>query len=149
MFQEKGHALQDFAKLETEIKFVIMDCQEGSATNKLPAYDYTYSQMPLWKEMEDQLLKNNWKSPKRRWSKDGYRENVVFCLDLVQTIREKAEQVQKQPLLHIPKLDFFDEYRPPLLFHTLRAIGYESISIFKRLLAVYSASSLLKGIGMR
>ena len=43
--------------------------------------------------------------------------------------------------------EFRDEYRPALLYHTLRAITY-SAPIFKRLLAVYSASCLLQQAGL-
>jgi hypothetical protein len=35
------------------------------------------------------------------------------------------------------------EYWPALLYHTVRAIGYPSLSVFERLLAVYSAGSIL------
>ena len=40
------------------------------------------------------------------------------------------------------------EYLPALLYHTTRAATFPSLSIFKRLLAVYSAGSILKRMGL-
>jgi hypothetical protein len=38
------------------------------------------------------------------------------------------------------------EYSAALLFHTLRAVTYTSLSPFKRILAAYSAAGILRGI---
>jgi hypothetical protein len=150
MFQKKGHALQDFAKLEAEIKFTLMDRQKGSAAGKPPAYDFTYSQLPLWRSLEDHLLNDGWDAKKSDWSKNRHKDNVMFCLELVQLVRDKAAAVQQQTIDSAPQpnLTFLEEYFPALLFHTLKAIGYDSLSVFKRLLAVYSASCLLKKLGV-
>jgi hypothetical protein len=94
-FQESGHALQDFARLEVEIIYALTD-------------------------------------------------NIEHCLDLIQRLRQKAEAVQARqdkPTDHCP--GFFAEYLPALLYYTLREIGYPSRTVFKRLLAVYSASQIL------
>jgi hypothetical protein len=144
MYQEDGHSLQDFAKLESEIKYVLMDRQQGSTTKRPQAFDYTYSQLPIWIEMENHLLTNSWDTPMPDFSQSDYKENVLFCLSLIQLVRKGAEKVQQQPLDVAPNLAFLDEYYPALLFHTLRAIGFESLSVFKRLLAVYSASRLIE-----
>lgn len=40
--------------------------------------------------------------------------------------------------------NFPDEYWAALLFHTLQVLEYSAVSIFKRLFAVYSASSILE-----
>jgi hypothetical protein len=59
-------------------------------------------------------------------------------------VRSKAREVQGQKLgvRRIP--DFLEEYLPALLYHTLQAIGWPSLSIFKRLLAVYSGAKILE-----
>lgn len=149
MFQELGHTLQDFAKLETEVKFSIMDRQEGAPVQRLPAADHTYSQIFLWKQLEDHLLGTHWRRKKDPWSKAGYKANVEECLCHIQLIRGYAEQVQLQDLRLKPTQSFLDEYRPALMFHTLKAIGYEDLPVFKRLLAIYSASSLLWKVGIK
>jgi hypothetical protein len=121
-----------------------MDRQQGSTTKRPQAFDYTYSQLPIWIEMENHLLTNSWDTPMPDFSQSDYKENVLFCLSLIQLVRKGAEKVQQQPLDVAPNLAFLDEYYPALLFHTLRAIGFESLSVFKRLLAVYSASRLIE-----
>ena len=65
-YQKSGHALQDLARLEVEIKFALMDRQEDSPENKLRAFDLTPSQLPLWQAMEDHLLSEDWGEEKRR-----------------------------------------------------------------------------------
>jgi hypothetical protein len=141
-YSREGHALQDFAKLETEIKFSVMDRQQGLRCDQSWAYDLTHSQLPLWIKVEDYLL-GNWKANEDLGS-DGYQEHVKFCLHLTRLIREHAEEVQGQEIDPPPTLSFDEEYRVPLLHHTLRAISYDTLSTFKRLLAVYSASHLIK-----
>src|SRR5262249_44433338 len=42
-FQESGHAMQDFARLEIEIIYALMDCQAENASS-LPASDHTHTQ---------------------------------------------------------------------------------------------------------
>lgn len=143
-YQQLGHALQDFAKLEAEIKYALMDRQASSSIEGLPAFDQTFSQTPLWQEMENHLLSDNWPKKKSHWHNEGYKDNVNLCLRLVQLIRRKALEVQKQSLNKQTIPPFFNEYLPALLYHTLLAIGSESLSVFKRLLAVHSAANILE-----
>lgn len=138
-YQPAGHALQDFARLEVEIKFALMDRQTDSP---LPALDHTFSQLPLWKEMEDYILSDDWRLPKETWAADGYKDNVSLCLELIQLLRLKAAEVQQQ-MAGVDTCGFMEEYKPALLYHTVRTIGYYTLPVFKRLLAVYSASRLL------
>jgi hypothetical protein len=143
-YQDAGHALQDFARLEVEIKFALLDRQKDSPKEHLKAFEHTYSQMPIWQEMEDRLL-DQWDQKASGWSAEGYKENVQLCYALVQLVRHKAQEVQQNTQCPGPPAgDFLSEYRPALLYHTLRAIGYPSLSVFKRLLAVYSASLILE-----
>jgi hypothetical protein len=141
-FQKQGHALQDFARLEVEIKLSLLDRQADSSAGPLPAGDLTFSQLPLWKEMEDHLLGDDWNQPKKNWTADGFKDNVELSLLLIQSLRSRAVSVQEQ-IAGTDNGGFMDEYKPALLYHTVRAIGYSSLSTFKRLLAVYSAGQII------
>jgi hypothetical protein len=143
-FQKSGHALQDFARLEVEIKFLLMDRQEGCPPDKLRAYDHTHSQVPLWKALEDYLLKERGSKGPLNLPPDLFGENVRLSHDLVMLLRGRAKEVQEQKKETRKAPGFWTEYRPALLYHTLRTIGYDTLSPFKRLLAVYSSAELLK-----
>src|SRR6185503_5540512 len=144
-YQEAGHALQDLARLEVEIKFALMDRQGHHEPHPLPALDHSASQINLWRELEDHFLSEKWQpnedAKKTAWQADGFKENVALCFTLVSLVRRRAWEVQCQRPENAPS--FHDEYFPALLFHTIQAIGFPSLSIFKRLLAVYSAGRLL------
>jgi len=78
---------------------------------------------------------------------DGYKDNVKLCYQLVMLLRRKAHLIQQRPLDgKLNRSSFQDEYLPALLYHSVKAIGYDTLSIFKRLLAVYSSSSILQQI---
>jgi hypothetical protein len=142
-YQQAGHALQDFARLEAEIKFALLDRQKDSPEEDVKAFEHTYSQVPIWQEMEDRLL-DRWDQETSEWRSTGYAGNVQLCFELVQLIRRKAREVQQNNQVPGPAAgDFLTEYWPALLYHTVRAISYPSLSVFKRLLAVYSAGSIL------
>ena len=149
MFQPRGHALQDFARLEVEIKIVLMDQQTGTVTAALPALAWTWEQLDSWRQLEDHLLSVDWENDftcMDTGTGPPCAENVKLSFELVRDLRKHARKVQRQLLRDAP--DFPDEYRPALLYHTLRAITY-SAPIFKRLLAVYSASRLLQQAGLK
>jgi len=141
MYQQCGHALQDYARLETEIKYALMDRQDDSDPVALPGLDFSPQQFPLWCELEDHLCRQ-WQS-EARWIAGGYTNNVTLTLDLIQILRTAAKEVQESALNLPPSVDFSKEYLIPLLYHTLRAITFPSLSPFKRILAVYSAASIL------
>ena len=143
-FQSQGHALQDLARIEIEIKFSIMDRQRIVSPPGPEAYEHTYSQLKLWKEMEDHLLLNPCPGGSRTWENPGSPNNVALSLRFLSLVRKKAIEVQEQPDHLAPPPPFYDEYLPALLFYTLRAISFPSLSIFKRLLATYSAGRILE-----
>jgi Ternary complex associated domain 9 len=142
LYQSGGHVLQDFARLEVEIKFILMDRQEDSRPGDLPAFDYTHSQVPLWQALEEHLLSDQWDVSEPKLPVGCFDRNVRFSYDLVTLVRTKAREVQRQKKAKVT-MSFWDEYRIALLYHTLRAIGYDTLSPFKRLLAVFSAAELL------
>ncbi|MEP7340408.1 MAG: hypothetical protein ABI977_21940 [Acidobacteriota bacterium] len=141
-FQEEGHALQDFARLEIEIIYALMDCQEENAS-KLKAGDHSHTQFDLWLRLINHLTNGE----DCAWQDDEISENIEHCLDLIQLLRLKAAAVRmpqgQMTSIDPAAADFLTEYLPPLLYYTLREIGYSSRPIFKRLLAVYSASQIL------
>jgi hypothetical protein len=154
-YQDDGHALQDFARLEVEILFALLDRQEESPPVELAAYDYTNSQVALWIEMEgrlhesralDEFELSRARSDRRRWKADGFKDNLTLCYKLIMFLRGKACEVQQKVLDGPPPAPFAAEYLPALLYHTIRAIGYPSLSVFKRLLAVRSAGLILKSL---
>ncbi len=147
MYQELGHALQDFARIETEIKYALMDRQQDSPANELAGLDFTPEQFRLWCELEDHL-RGQWRYS-RHWTSEGFRDNVDLSLRMVQRVRTTAEEVQGQSFGCVAIPAFADEYLSPVLYHTLRSITYTSLSPFKRLLAVYSAAKLLQQAGFK
>jgi Ternary complex associated domain 9 len=142
LYQESGHALQDFARLEVEVKFTLMDRQADSSPKELPAFDYTHSQVRLWQELERHSLRETWDASALSLEGGAFDKNVILSHDLVNLIRIKARAVQEQHQSS-GTIAFWTEYKPALLYHTLRAIGYDTLSPFKRILAVSSAAQLL------
>lgn len=150
-YQSEGHILQDFARLEVELKFALMDKQEESPKDQLAAYDYSPEQVPLWRELEDNLLNDyTHRSGEPDWVSGGFRNNISLMYQAVKIIRDKAEQAQQQPCRGraASPVPFMEEYLPALLYHTIRAITYPTLSLFKRLLAVYSSGAILKRLGV-
>jgi Ternary complex associated domain 9 len=153
-YQRLGHALQDFARFETEIKFGLMDRQEESPETELAAYDHCDSQVPLWIELDDRLLERRAldeaelgraDADMRDWGATGYQNNVTLCYRSIILTREKACAVQQKHMDGRPGPGpFAAEYLPALLYYTIRSIGYPSLSIFKRLLAVHSSGRIIE-----
>ncbi len=144
-FQENGHAMQDLAQLECEVKFSLMDRQSGVDANDLIAYDYTHTQLAVWRALEDYLLEEKESHEKTvEWPKNGYHLNAKLTREMVNRVRECGMAVRKAHGLGSSTEDFYNEYFPALLYHTVRNISYESLSVFKRLLAVYSAGRLIE-----
>jgi len=147
-YQKSGHALQDLARLEVEIKFGLMDRQGHRSPPPLPALDHSESQLYLWQELEEHFISAHWKpdedAKKTTWRAAGFKDNVALSFDLVSLVRRHAWEIQQQ----VPTAPSFkDEYLPALLFYTIQAIGYPSLSVFKRLLAVNSSGRLLELMG--
>jgi hypothetical protein len=143
-FQQDGHAMQDFARLEAEIKFALMDRED--AVEDL-AFDHSSHRLPIWCLMERDLASAHW--AKATMPLGGRERFVARALRLIQSIRQEARKTWAQgPGGGPPETNgFLTEYGASLLHHTLRAIGYETLSPFKRLLAVFSAAQWIDLIG--
>ncbi|MBI1760235.1 MAG: hypothetical protein HYR56_02255 [Acidobacteria bacterium] len=144
-YQDAGHAVQDLASLEFNLKFYLLDRQELNAPkHPLPALDHSPTQLPLWRELEKRLLADAVLAEAKQWQpKRCHSGNAALCWELLRCIRQAAVEVQGQKCGEPKPPEFFDEYLPALLFYTVRAIGYD-LPLPKRLLAIYSASEILR-----
>jgi hypothetical protein len=136
-FQPNGHVMQDFARLEAEIKFALMDREEAVED---PAFDHSSHRLPIWCLMERDLASAHW--AKATMPLGGRERFVARALRLIQGIRRRARETWalNPGGGDSEKNGFLTEYGASLLHYTLRAIGYETLSPFKRLLAVFSAA---------
>ncbi len=144
-YQDAGHAVQDLASLEFNLKFYLLDRQELNAPkHPLPALDHSPTQLPLWRELEKRLLADAILGEAGKWQpKRCHADNAALCWELLRCIRQAAVEVQGQKCGEPNPPEFFEEYLPALLFYTVRAIGYD-LPLPKRLLAIYSASEILR-----
>jgi hypothetical protein len=141
-FQESGHAMQDFARLEVEMKFALMDRQLESPPNRDWAFDLTLTQVPGWCRLESLLHSDRWETAHLDCVAGVYPNNILLTLELVRVLRRSAREVQGRDA--DAQASFDNEYLPALLYHTLRAIGFESLVEFKRLVAVRSAARIIE-----
>ena len=158
-YQKEGHALQDFAHLEADIKFLLMD-RDGEPG--LKGLDHTAEQLPLWCEAETHLASEGWsltKVPSSKMVKNVARRaaakpnkevdsakpaGVKRGVGMIKTLRCAAQEVHRIGHGELSSdATFMAEYGMALLYHTLLVIRYKEISPFKRLLAVFSAARLI------
>ncbi|MBI3417048.1 MAG: hypothetical protein HY043_17285 [Verrucomicrobia bacterium] len=141
-YQPEGHALQDFANLESQIKFGLMDTEhESSAT----AYDLSPERLATWLRLEEKLAAiGNFRKPPvpARFLKG--QESIKRAFHIVTDIRSQAFAVHCKAFKKRNYRAFIQEYSTALLFHSLKTIGYENLSPFKRLLAVASSTRLIE-----
>lgn len=135
-YQEQGHIVQDFTRLEAEIKFSLMDREHVS--KDIHPLDWSPSQCKLWFKLEDHLQSIYWKKD-IDYPPNTFYKNVNRAECLIKLIRKKAEEIYKTENHD----NFYIEYNVSLLYHTLKAITYPSLSLFKRIYAVYSAGRML------
>lgn len=143
-----GHMLQDFATLESQIKFGLLDCEIGSA---IPAGDWNQDQFPSWENLDTVLCVPTehfcepdlprWGSPAQAGIRRAAR-SICLIRQSAQTAYDAARKSAELP----PEPEgFFREYCAALLYHTLRTIGYPGqTSPFKRLFALSSAARLIR-----
>jgi hypothetical protein len=140
-YQRNGHMLQDFAQLETQIIFGLMDRE---AESRIEALDYCPNQLASWIKLQDTLYGGNMFDSSIDLSSlmNDQRKGLERAYELVQLVRSTASAICKSrdhPLQDI-------EYRSALLYHTLKCIGFSNLSPFKRMLAVYNSTLHLREI---
>jgi serine/threonine protein kinase len=142
-YRPESHTFLDFACLEAEIKFTLMDRERGSA---LTALDATPEQLAVWRRAEDHLCSPAWQD--EFVSRARHCQGVKRAVRLIKSIRSEAQDIHRR--VHGQgdlRLEFLAEYALALLYRTLQKIGAEELSHFKRLLAVYSALRLIQSLG--
>lgn len=148
-YQSQAHTLLDFATLEVQVKYALMDREDGS---KHLALDYADAQLSKWHERLAVLvpeLPKELRVFEPLKSDEVELNGVVQAEALIGLIRSEAHEVFDSTVSRsgqtAPVGRFDAEYAAALLFLTLKAIGYDnSLSPFKRLLAVRSAASLIR-----
>lgn len=128
-----GHYLRDFAKLEAEIKFGLMDKKNEGALDRLPCWldmdnvldvlpfgETSYIQPHVWKETDTEILK-------------AY--SVIRHLRLLSSDRMIGSKES-----HIA------QYRTALFLYTLQTLAFRDISPCKKIFAFRSASRLCQFI---
>jgi Ternary complex associated domain 9 len=142
LYQPQSHVMQDFARLEVEIKFALMDREN---TVEDPALDHSSSRLPVWCLVERDLASLGWADATIPLG--GRERFVARAFSLVQMIRKRGRELRNAtPRTRVSERTFLLEYGSALLYQTLRAIGYTSLSPFKRLLAVFSAAEWIDSL---
>jgi hypothetical protein len=141
-YQSKGHTFQDFARLEAEIKFALMNRENDST---LTAFDLTDGQFDVWRETEAWLASLRWCNTTT--SPLDMDVSTKKAVKMILHIRMEAKEIHERvcPTGRSPD-HFHKEYGSALLYYALRAIGYGTLSPLKRVLAVWSASLFLSGL---
>ena len=141
MYQAAAHTLQDFGRLEAEVKFALMETEENL---KSPVADYEPSGLPEWIDAERHLAVTTWSPttiiPPVASGSHGARSRA---LDVVKLVRHHAFEVRSNALNDGDIEGFRTEYGAALLYPTLRAIAFDTVSLPKRIFAVHSAAQLI------
>jgi len=144
-FQKEGHAVQDLARFEVEILFSVLDRQRWIPDTSLPAYDDTPRQFPVWRIVADKLLESEHLPENVEIEVSRFRRGGRAAWRMLRIVREASIEIQSQlaePAMGCP--GFWEEYLPPLLYWSIQAIGYPSLPLAKRLLAVYVSGTILR-----
>jgi Ser/Thr protein kinase RdoA (MazF antagonist) len=140
-FQPHGLAVQDFAQMEASIKYNLMGREEQGAPE---GKDLNCGELARWCTAEEDLVA--WKPLQYLQGRSSRRNHPAKrAYRLCHLIRERARIIHNS-LLTSGKtaLAFEHSYNVALLYHTLRAIGSESPTDVKRILAVFSAGRLVE-----
>ncbi len=147
-FALESHALHDYARLEAEFKFALMDC--GRKRPDGVVYDLAgKNELLLWLKSESDSLSSLVGGSINVWSDSNCRER---CYQLIDQIRTHAGQSQSEKLQELEpavfvdsdvKRDFVVAYKTALLHCTLNSITYETLPFQKRIFAVLSAGKLI------
>lgn len=133
----QGLLVEDFARLEVEIKFFLMD---GQMTGLAPAPDIHPAQLPRWYRLEDALFAGQDMVD----SPSGSASDATRVLNLVKQVRQTARRIHGK-VCQNEHADFHREYLAALLYHTIRAMSYD-LSLPKHIYAIHSASRILSAL---
>jgi hypothetical protein len=122
----RGHYLRDLAKLEAEVKFLLMDCEAG------------HDRIPQWLEL-DRVLDDRW--PFGQVPPAGIMADCDEELAKAFVVISGLRSLAKDRMIG-PKRPQIAQYRAALLHYTLRAMAYEDVSVAKKEYAFLSASRL-------
>jgi len=142
-YQSEGHNLQDFARLEVAVKMELMGREVGAPEGK----DLDINSFPIWCDAEDWL--SGWPDDDSQLCELAPdNKSVQRAYALCWQVRKAAGDVHRRILRRrYSRSTFRLSYNAALLYHTLRAIGYDSLPHLKRLFAVYSARAIVQRIG--
>jgi hypothetical protein len=122
-----GHYLRDLAKLEAEVKFLLMDPDGGRP------------RIARWLEL-DRVLDDRWpfgQKPTRAVYSACRDEHLSKAFAVLTSVRTVARD-----RMIGPKPPQIAQYRAALLHHTLRVIAYDDVSPAKKEYAIRSAARL-------
>jgi len=129
-----GHYLRDFAKLESEIKFVLMDKENEEDLKRLPHWldmDHALDIIPFGEPLC--LLPS--------YPKTTEDPEIIKAYSIIRHLRSLAfDRMIGNKELHIA------QYRISLFFYTLETLTFRDISLCKKVLAFRSASRLCQFI---
>ena len=138
-FQEQGHLVQDFARLEVAIKIELMGREvDGPAGRDLNTAEFGH-----WCEAEKWL--QSWPDESTAGlDSTGISLSARRTFELCALIRRSAEGIHSRLAQKCKgeKPDFQLSYEAALLYHTVRSIRFASRPHLKRIFSVYSARLL-------
>ena len=146
-FQTDAHTLQDFANMENQVMFALMDREYGNASKGL---DYCPANFVSWQLGYSEFLALDQIQSQPHDSDAADRTNthgVSYAVQLVGLIRRHAKETFDRATAECgcPNGRFAVEYAAALLYPTLRSIGYyDSLSPYKRIFATWSAARLIR-----
>lgn len=149
-FRLQGHTLQDFADMESQVIYFLMGAEES---NQSFAMEWTHYHLPVWSQRQTVLVPGDLcesfvdfrEVEKLNKATTPVREAEKVVRYIRSQAREIYENAPKKTSVTIGSGQFVDEYAAALLYHTIRKIGYDnSLSPFKRLLAVHASAHLIR-----
>jgi hypothetical protein len=143
-FRTDANLVHDFAMMETQLLFMLMD-QESEST--LPELDHSSLQWAKWIARIPELYPHG-KSANQFTpftSHEPEMSGIQLAEQLVQIVRCNAARIfAKASEGKMNEQDFDDDYCSALLLETLRTITYQDgVSLFKRILAAFVAARLI------
>jgi len=140
-----GHTVQDFARLEVAIKFELMGRE---ASQKATGKDLDCQQLESWCAADKVLAAWRSQAPVRAGIRPAWDAPTVRAFEHCVCIRQAAWRLHQELAPAIPEGDFRVSYHAALLYHTLRAVGYQTLPHVKRLLAVHSVGRLVRKLAL-